>query len=196
MIEMLLAIAKDITKFFIRYAPLGFLLAIVVTLGYLWQEGYWKVKKSDKKNEIQTKNLAGKAFFLFLLTLYAYIVIGITMLSRSEGGTRHASFELFRTFRNTFFSKKQIYENIIMFVPYAILLYGFSECFRKAFRMMGIGAVSSLIIEIMQWVTKTGYFELDDIMTNTLGMMIGYLICILFSVIYKKYINCIKFIDF
>ena len=61
---------------------------------------------------------------------------------------------------------------------------------------MGVGVVSSLFIEIMQWLTKTGYFELDDIMTNTLGMLIGYLICVLFVEIYKKNINSIKLIDF
>ena len=77
-------------------------------------------------------------------------------------------------------------------MPYAILLFGFSEYFRRAGIMMGVGVVSSLFIEIMQWLTKTGYFELDDIMTNTLGMLIGYLICVLFVEIYKKNINSIK----
>ena len=86
MVKMLFAIAKDITKFFVEYAPIGFLLALLVTVGYLWYEGCWKAKKLNKKPEIQIKHLAGKAFFLFLLTLYAYVIIGITILSRSEGG--------------------------------------------------------------------------------------------------------------
>lgn len=177
MVKMFLAITKDVTKFFAGYAPMGFLLAVIVTAGYLWYEGFWKSKQLNNKCKMQIKHLAGKAGSIFLLTLYVYVVIGITMLSRSEGGTRHASFELFRTFRNTFFSKKQIYENIIMFVPYAMLLFGLSKFFRRARVMLGIGAASSLFIEVTQWVTKTGYFELDDILTNTFGMMIGYGIC-------------------
>lgn len=188
MLKMLLAIARDITKFFVGYAPMGFLLAVIITAGYVWYEGVWKLRQSGNKNKIvgiERKDLAGKAVCIFLLIWYVYIVIGITMLSRSEGGTRHASFELFRTFRNTFFSKKQIYENIIMFVPYAVLLFVFSGYFRRAGVMFGAGVVSSLFIEVIQWITKTGYFELDDILTNTFGMMIGYLFCVIVEKVRK-----------
>jgi glycopeptide antibiotics resistance protein len=114
---------------------------------------------------------------LFLLVAYLYIVIGITILSRSEGGTSGASFELFRTFRNTFSARKQIYENVLMFVPYAVLLYGLARPFRRWWIALLMGAGSSLLIEVTQWVTRTGYFEVDDILTNTVGMMIGYLVC-------------------
>ena len=35
-----------------------------------------------------------------------------------------------------------------------------------------------LLIEVTQWVTKTGCFELDDVLTNTLGMLLGCVVCI------------------
>ena len=175
--KMLLAITKDIVKFFVRYAPMGCFFAILATAGYLFYEGYWNGIRLKNKSKISTKEMAGKAICIFLLVLYGYIVVGITMLSRSESGTRYFSLELFRTFHNTFFSKKQICENIIMFVPYAILLFLYSNFFRRIGVMFGIGAASSFLIESTQWLTKTGYFELDDILTNTLGMMLGYGVC-------------------
>lgn len=177
MVKMLLAITQDIAKFFVRYAPDGCFWAMLITAGYLFYEGCGKRKCLKDKNKISMRKRAEKAACIFLLVLYGYIVIGITMFSRSESGTRYFSLELFRTFHNTFFSKKQICENIIMFIPYAILLFLYSNFFRKMWVMLGIGVVSSFLIEIMQWVTKTGYFELDDILTNVFGMILGYGIC-------------------
>lgn len=187
--EMLFSITNDIARFFRGYAYTGGLLAIVVTIAYLFYEGYWKtrglnIQLLERRKQICT--VARQAAYIFLLVLYLYIVIGITILSRSESGTWGASFEVFRTFRNTFYARKQIYENIIMFVPYAMLLYGLAERFRSLWRMLLIGAGSSLLIEVTQWLTRTGYFEVDDILTNTIGMLLGYLVCLLIEKLYRQ----------
>ena len=54
--------------------------------------------------------------------------------------------------------------------------------------MLLVGAGSSFFIEVTQWVTRMGYFEVDDIWTNSVGMMIGYLMCRIVEKVYK----CIK----
>lgn len=184
---MLFAIVNDITRFFWEYAPIGCLLAFLVMTGYLWYALYWKSKlRLRARDSRDMRTVARQATYIFLLTLYMYIVIGITILSRSESGTWGASFEVFRTFRNTFYARKQIYENIIMFVPYAMLLYGLAKRFRSLWRMLLIGAGSSLLIEVTQWLTRTGYFEVDDILTNTIGMLLGYLVCLLIEKLYRQ----------
>lgn len=183
---MLFAIIKDIISFFMAYLLKGSLLAAMVVTCYLCYELYWKkmrLSQTSSERTIQMNHIAGKTICIFLLTLYVYIVIGITILSRSESGTRQASFELLRTFQNTFFARKQIYENVIMFVPYAVLLFVLSKSFHRAWLMLVIGICSSLLIEVTQWVTKTGYFEVDDILTNTLGMLLGYIFC---ALIYRR----------
>lgn len=38
------------------------------------------------------------------------------------------------------------------------------------------GAFTSICIESLQLVTGRGYFQIDDILTNTLGMFLGYLV--------------------
>lgn len=75
-----------------------------------------------------------------------------------------------------------------MVVPYAVLLYGLARPFRRWWIALLMGAGSSLLIEVTQWETRTGCFEVDDIWTNSVGMMIGYLMCRIVEKVYK----CIK----
>lgn len=186
---MLEAVLKDIASFGARYAP----SACIVAGGAVLLSGlvmlYLKkdfVLSMEIEESVSAKNCVKKLLWIFSLVAYIYIVIGITILSRSESGTWGASFELFRTFRNTFSARKQIYENVLMFVPYAVLLYGLARPFRKWWIALLMGAGSSLLIEVMQWVTRTGYFEVDDILTNTVGMVLGYLIYRIVEKVYKR----------
>lgn len=178
------AILRDIAGFGIRYAPSACIVAGgAVLLSVLVMQCLKKcfVLSQTMEEFVCGMCRPGRMVRLFLLVAYLYIVIGITILSRSEGGTRGASFEFFRTFRNTFSARKQIYENVLMFVPYAVLLYGLAKSFRRWWIALLMGAGSSLLIEVTQWVTRTGYFEVDDILTNTVGMVLGYQVCCLVS---------------
>ena len=183
------AVLKDIAGFGTRYAPSACIVAggVVLLSGlvvlYL-KKGF--VLSSEVEESVSGKNCVKKLLWIFFLAAYIYIVIGITLLSRSESGTRGASFELFRTFRNTFSARKQIYENVLMFVPYTVLLYGLAKPFRRWWIALLMGAGSSLLIEVTQWVTRTGYFEVDDILTNTVGMVLGYLMCRTIEKVYKR----------
>ena len=64
-------------------------------------------------------------------------------------------------------------ENVLLFIPYGFL---YSYNFRQTgtiWRCLLLGAVTSLGIELMQLVTGRGYFQIDDILTNTLGALSG-----------------------
>lgn len=180
--QMFFSITTDITTFFSIYAPAGFLLALLVSILYcLAAHRRTKPVVGQLDAGKQTDNIltvVKKGMLFFLLVWYAYIVLGITILSRGESGTRKASFELFRTFQNTFTARKQVYENVIMFVPLAVLLYGWSGRFRRLSVVLVTGMSASLFVEVTQWVTETGYFEVDDILTNTLGMLQGFALCV------------------
>lgn len=63
--------------------------------------------------------------------------------------------------------------NIIVFVPIGILLWLSFRSFtwKKAFL---IGGGLSLVIEVLQFIFNKGFSELDDVIHNTLGCLIGY----------------------
>jgi glycopeptide antibiotics resistance protein len=70
----------------------------------------------------------------------------------------------------------QLIGNVVMFIPLGILV---PICFRRLdgfFVMLLISFACSLAIETTQLYTHTGLFELVDLINNTAGGMIGFLI--------------------
>lgn len=65
--------------------------------------------------------------------------------------------------------------NILAFVPFGAILPVISRRFRGFFRVMLLGFFFSLLVECTQLVTRVGTFDVDDLMLNTLGAVIGYL---------------------
>lgn len=73
--------------------------------------------------------------------------------------------------------------NIALFIPLGIFA---SLLFRKtAWRHILIGsALFSFVLETLQLILQVGSFDVDDILLNTLGVMLGYA---LFAAIKKRY---------
>ncbi len=72
-------------------------------------------------------------------------------------------------------SISQIYMNICMFIPMGYLLPYVFDWFRRSVtkRVFPVCFLASLLIENIQLVTRRGFYDLDDIVTNTLGGIIG-----------------------
>ena len=75
---------------------------------------------------------------------------------------------------------RSVVENVLLFIPYGILGPWAIERLRRFWSCVLLGAVTSLIIETLQLVTERGYFQIDDILTNTLGTAVGFLVWRLF----------------
>lgn len=67
-------------------------------------------------------------------------------------------------------------ENILLFIPCGYLLSRWicSRTSMKLWKVTLLGFLSSLLIETIQLVFHRGVFEIDDLVKNTLGSMIGY----------------------
>lgn len=65
----------------------------------------------------------------------------------------------------------QIYFNILLFVPFGCLLYLSKQ--RSMSKILLLGFLLSLIIELCQLVFKLGLFEWDDLIHNSLGCLLG-----------------------
>ena len=70
---------------------------------------------------------------------------------------------------------KNLLGNIIPFVPFGFLLPITYKKFNSAKKVLSTGLVSILLIEIFQFFTKLGFFDVDDIILNMIGIVCGYL---------------------
>lgn len=70
----------------------------------------------------------------------------------------------------------QIFGNIFMLLPFGFVLPIIFEKFRSFRLTTGVCLGFSLFIELTQYVTGRGLLELDDIMHNTVGGAMGFII--------------------
>lgn len=107
-------------------------------------------------------------------SIYLAVMLAITFLSRESGSrTGGMDLELFSTWGINNRNNALVIENVLLFIPYGFFCYWNFLKGKKLLRCTLLGAATSLGIEVMQLVTGRGYFQLDDIVTNTLGTFIG-----------------------
>lgn len=79
--------------------------------------------------------------------------------------------------------------NILLFVPLGFLLPTMTKFFRKFIVVTFFGFMASLAIETIQFFTSLGIFDIDDLLNNTLGAFVGYILfffCIKYFVRERK----------
>lgn len=70
-------------------------------------------------------------------------------------------------------------ENIIMFIPFGILIPTAFPAMRNILVCTLTALACSLSLEMFQLVTGRGFCQLDDVVTNTLGALTG---CIIYKI--------------
>lgn len=126
-----------------------------------------------------------------LLFEYLFLVLSFAIFFRTIGDEVKFNFELFWSYRAIADGRTEyLYENLLniaMPIPVGLLL---SIIIRPArlWKVMIAGISISVLIEVLQLVLHKGLCEFDDVMHNTIGCLVGYL---LFLAILKTkaYIN-------
>lgn len=187
---MLKYILRDMQAAF-QFMPAGIVAGILVLV----------ILIVINKKRIRRKERPIGHFPMVCYFAYLTILLALTFFSR-EGGSRHKviDMDLFSTWNINTRNKALVIENILLFVPYGVTVpWMFSspaspEELRKFWKFdrypnakrllvcTGVGFLTSLFIEIMQLVTGRGFFQLDDILTNVIGTMIGYGLFRIFAV--------------
>lgn len=72
--------------------------------------------------------------------------------------------------------------NVVAFIPFGFILPAISPRNRKFLNIALLSFELTLSIEIMQLVLQVGTFDVDDILMNLIGGIIGYFI---FTIGYK-----------
>ncbi len=71
--------------------------------------------------------------------------------------------------------------NVIGFMPFGALLPLLMRSARRAWKIGILGLEISLVIELSQFLFQRGIFDVDDLILNTSGALLGYLLFYLVS---------------
>lgn len=110
---------------------------------------------------------------VFFLAIYSFMIICFTVLIRAQS-FEGVKLSLFWSYYEWFSGDNkigiQILGNILLFFPFGYLA---CACLSKKRYILLLGLGLSLSIEFGQYVTMRGLFELDDIINNSLGNILG-----------------------
>lgn len=149
----------------------------------------------------ETKNLVRKigiVLFLFYIVLLIYFLFFSEGYGRLGYAEREYSynFHLFQEIRRfwvyrdqlgTFAVVTNLLGNVVGFVPFGFILPVIFNNARNGLLIVISGFTLSLCVETIQLVTKVGSFDVDDLLLNTLGAFIGYLLFWICNTIRRKY---------
>lgn len=79
-----------------------------------------------------------------------------------------------------------LFGNVLIFMPLGFL-GAMSSHHRSFIRTSLDGFLLSLLVEVFQLISMVGRFDVDDLMLNTLGTMLGYLTFIICNTIRRIY---------
>lgn len=146
------------------------------------------------------KTRALRAFGKVLFLLYVGFLIYFLFLAEWYGRTGVSeeyryNLELFREIKRFIIYRDQLGAfavfanlagNILIFVPYGFFISMASRSrgfFKTLFFSMGL----SLCVEITQLFSRVGSFDVDDILLNTVGGVVGYIIFLICNAIRRKH---------
>lgn len=149
-----------------------------------------KLKRTKEKVHL------GNVVVVFSFVIYVNIILQLTLLGRSEGSRIGIELTPLRIdLRNkseySILAMTYSVSNILLFVPFGALscLFAWMHKYTVVMRfvissLLSLG--SCLLIELVQLVTARGYYELEDIICNTMGGMIGTMVVLCVEYIVRK----------
>lgn len=157
------------------YIPAGiaaaFFACVFINVVYMAFYRFTKRRTVPPRSAAALKNI-----LLFVFILYIFVVLQEAFFSRPPGSRNSVNMTLLDTWGESFQSKAYVIENVLMFIPFGFLLPALLPPFRRLWLCMLTAVALSTLLEYVQYVTARGHCQLDDVVMNTLGAVIGGLI--------------------
>ena len=158
-------IEKTFDNYF-KIKPIWILISILV--GLIFYVGIKFLKpKTSKLNKV----------VIPLTACYVFLVLSYMVLSRHATGIHKYELNPFFTYQFMAVNHSLITSavlNAVLFMPIGFLFPFITKSYRKA---IIYGVIFSAVIEVLQLITTTGHFELDDAFHNIIGLCIGVFVC-------------------
>ncbi len=148
------------------------------------------------QRQIKRIRLAGKILFVLYLFFLLYFLIFSDWYGRTGIGEEYRynlilfkEIRRFVEYRETlglFEVFTNLFGNILIFLPYGFFISVASSCrgfFMTLFYSFGL----SLGVEIFQFLTRVGSFDVDDLLLNTIGGLLGYFLFLICNAIRRSY---------
>lgn len=158
-------ICRDLTNA-LKYLPFGIGVGALCFFVLMIWNG-----EREKRQKDRIPIVPRTLFFTYLA-----VIMAITFFSRESGSRQGLDLEFLSTWGINDRNNAFVIENILLFVPYGILCPVAFWHMRKFWSCLLAGALTSLLVELLQLLTGRGYFQIDDILTNILGTVAGYLL--------------------
>lgn len=138
-----------------------------------------------RNRQNKKQRVLGKILFCLYIAFLVYFLIFSERYGR-EPGTASYRYNLqpFQEIKRFWVYRKQLgfipsftnlAGNILIFIPFGFFLPLASK-FRNFATTVFFSFFLSLTVEMVQFITQVGSFDVDDILLNTLGGLIGYIL--------------------
>lgn len=176
-----------IFRMLMDYLMLGATLLAMAIVGYLvWYFIFYrKIGKGTGKMRL------GR--FMIRIVCLGYFGVVLSVTCARLGSARHmALLHPFQSYLEAWYSGEKgewrnLIWNILMFVPIGVLLPLSIKKFRTGWKVVGIASLFSLAIELFQYATGRGVYEMDDWINNTLGALLGYCFIHICMLLFEKW---------
>lgn len=137
-----------------------------------------------KETEKRIQHLGGVLFLLYMAALLYFLFFADDYGRSPSAEMRYnlvpfTEIRRFLRYRDTLGMRAvllNVYGNVIGFLPFGAILPVMHRKLRSFARVTGLGALFSVCVELLQLVSRRGSCDVDDVILNTAGAALGYLI--------------------
>lgn len=133
--------------------------------------------------------------FIIYLCMMVYFLFFSEQLGRVPSDTYHYNLEPFTEIKRYINYSRSIGSfnvilnligNVVCFMPFGFVMPILSNKQRNIFKVTFLSFLCSVIIELIQLVSKLGSCDVDDVILNTMGGFLGYVMfCICIGIMHK-----------
>ena len=155
-------------------------LLVAIPVGIVVLAILWGIIKLIEKKAPQESSAAAiireRKGWILGFGFYISLIIQIVIFSRPFGSTRIVNWIPFRVPGGENLIVLYSLANAIIFIPFGVLVPKVFRRVNTVWKMALVTFITSVCIEIIQYILSCGYTEVEDVIMNVIGGIVGYLI--------------------